>query len=655
MRLINQNGIQIHGRIHDRGLNYEKISLSLLNSNFFYLDVHNPGPNPIRFTGASTQPTGWIPDPNLEKAIQQEIGEIGNPITSSKLRNLKSLKAQGLGIKDLTGLEHAQHLTELILSDNNISDISALTKLTQLNVLNLSGNNISDISALTKLTNLSRLSLADNAIDSIPSLGKLTKLNYLHLSNNKISDISALAGLGNLYRLYLAANEISDISTLAGLTGLNYLHLSNNKISDISALAGLGNLYRLDLAANEISDISALSELIRLDDLNLSNNSISDISALSGLILLDILNLSNNRVSDISPLVGLVGSDNSLKYVGIRDNPLNHDSVNTHIPAMLADGVQVIYENRTPSALMKISGDTQKGEIDTALTTPFVVEAMDASGKPMRNVSVTFTITAGEGQLSATTLTTDTNGKAETVLTLGPSLGKQTVTATATEIMPSVLTFTAIATEDPERFAADVNGDGEINIQDVVLVSSSLGQTGENDADVNGDGEVNIQDLVAVTAALGEVAAAPAALRQQGAAHLTQEEVQHWLTQAQQANLTDATSLRGIRYLEQLLSTLTPKETALLANYPNPFNPETWIPYQLSKPADVSLTIYDINGHVVRDLDLGHQRAGMYQSKSRAAYWDGRNTVGEPVASGVYFYTLTAGDFTATRKLLIRK
>ena len=94
---------------------------------------------------------------------------------------------------------------------------------------------------------------------------------------------------------------------------------------------------------------------------------------------------------------------------------------------------------------------------------------------------------------------------------------------------------------------------------------------------------------------------------------------------------------------------------ALLRNFPNPFNPETWIPYQLSESAEVTLTIYDIQGHVVRALDLGHQRAGMYQSHSRAAYWVGRNAVGEPVASGVYFYTLTAGDFTATRKMLIRK
>ena len=98
-----------------------------------------------------------------------------------------------------------------------------------------------------------------------------------------------------------------------------------------------------------------------------------------------------------------------------------------------------------------------------------------------------------------------------------------------------------------------------------------------------------------------------------------------------------------------------PQQTRLLANYPNPFNPETWIPYQLAKSAEVTLTIYAVNGQLIRTLALGHQPAGNYQRQSRAAYWDGKNALGEPVASGVYFYTLTAGNFTATRKLLIRK
>ena len=96
-------------------------------------------------------------------------------------------------------------------------------------------------------------------------------------------------------------------------------------------------------------------------------------------------------------------------------------------------------------------------------------------------------------------------------------------------------------------------------------------------------------------------------------------------------------------------------KTGLLPNYPNPFNPETWIPYQLAETAEVTVTIHAADGRLVRTLALGQLPAGTYQSRSRAAYWDGRNAQGEPVASGIYFYTLQAGDFSATRKMVIRK
>ncbi|MDE0468301.1 MAG: dockerin type I domain-containing protein [Candidatus Poribacteria bacterium] len=209
-----------------------------------------------------------------------------------------------------------------------------------------------------------------------------------------------------------------------------------------------------------------------------------------------------------------------------------------------------------------------------------------------------------------------------------------------------------------EAIAGDVNRDGFVNIQDVVLVARNFGQSVPaegNPADVNGDGIVNVLDLVLVADAFGTGNAAPSAWNWNFVSVPTRAEVEQWLTEVRQANSTDPTSQRGIVFLEQLLAALTPKETMLLANYPNPFNPETWIPYQLAEPADVTLTIYDINGRVVRALDLGHQPIGIYEGKSRAAHWDGKNAVGEPVASGVYFYTLTAGEFTATRKLLIRK
>ena len=205
----------------------------------------------------------------------------------------------------------------------------------------------------------------------------------------------------------------------------------------------------------------------------------------------------------------------------------------------------------------------------------------------------------------------------------------------------------------------DVNGDGIVNILDLVWVASRFDTTDAPDADLNGDGEVNLQDLVLVANRLGSIAAAPSAQT------LHASHVQQWLASAKQAvadsgiETASAERLlsyeRGLQVLEQLLATLVPKSTALLANYPNPFNPETWIPYRLAKSSDVQLRIYDTQGRMVRHLELGHQAAGVYQTRSQAAYWDGRNEMGESVASGLYFYTLMAGEFSATRRMLILK
>ena len=207
----------------------------------------------------------------------------------------------------------------------------------------------------------------------------------------------------------------------------------------------------------------------------------------------------------------------------------------------------------------------------------------------------------------------------------------------------------------PTRFAEDVNGDRQVNIADLVLVASNFGKTGQHATDVNGDGQVNIVDLVLVASALGTDAAAPARLSPDVLEMFTAATVNLWLTEAKLTAKHTPRYQRGIRMLESLSAALISKETTLLANYPNPFNPETWIPYHLADASAVQIRIYDARERVVRLLNLGHQQEGDYTSRNRAAYWDGRNDMGERVASGVYFYTLTAGDFTATRKLLIRK
>ena len=201
----------------------------------------------------------------------------------------------------------------------------------------------------------------------------------------------------------------------------------------------------------------------------------------------------------------------------------------------------------------------------------------------------------------------------------------------------------------------DVNGDGSVDILDLSFVAARFGQKDQTEADVNRDGVVDIKDLITVASGMGREAEAPSAYYRSLNELPSKATVQQWLTEAQQLNLTDPTSQKGILFLEYLLASLTPKKTGLLPNYPNPFNPETWIPYQLSQSADVTISIYTVDGRITRTLSLGHKPSGVYRKKNRAAYWDGKNEVGESVASGVYFYTLTAGEFKSTRKMLIQK
>ena len=210
-------------------------------------------------------------------------------------------------------------------------------------------------------------------------------------------------------------------------------------------------------------------------------------------------------------------------------------------------------------------------------------------------------------------------------------------------------------TVEERLLTGDVNRDGVVNILDLIRVAQQLGKRvpPNSPVDINGDGVVNIFDLTLVAQGIGKTSAAAPTVATGSVDPAT---IEVWIAGARLADDGSIAFRQGIANLESLLASLfIPQETALLANYPNPFNPETWIPYQLAVPAEITLTIFDMNGGMVRRLEVGHQSAGMYQSRGRAAYWDGRNQRGESVASGLYFYTLSAGEFTATRKMLIRK
>ena len=412
-----------------------------------------------------------IPDANLAAAIRQEIG---NSITTHTLLKLTRLEAPGRGIKNLTGLEHARNLKVLVLYTNEISDISALDGLTQLTQLvlrsnsitdlsplaelkkltwlHLVGNNISDISPLAGLTQLTVLELGHNNISGISVLAKLTQLTVLDLEHNNISDISALAGLTQLTVLHLGRSSISDISILAELKRLKKLKLGGNNISDVSPLAALKQLTELGLSSNNTSDISPLAALKQLTWLDLPLNNISDVSPLAGLERLTWLRLSDNNISDVSPIVGLNLTGTEWNSIGlhIERNPLSYISINTHIPAMQAKGIEVEFDTRVPTTLVKVSGIAQHGGINSTVPFPFVVEVRDEQDRAFAGVPVRFTITGGGGKLSATTVTTDTTGKAATQLRMGPTLGTTTVRVTAVHILkPVQFTVTAIPRSTP--------------------------------------------------------------------------------------------------------------------------------------------------------------------------------------------------------------
>ena len=162
----------------------------------------------------------------------------------------------------------------------------------------------------------------------------------------------------------------------------------------------------------------------------------------------------------------------------------------------------------------------------------------------------------------------------------------------------------------PVTMNTDINNDGETNVLDLIIVAINFKAVNFNpNADINKDGVVDTKDFLII------------------------------------ANVLDP----------QAAPTQLTLQTQLFPNYPNPFNPETWIPYQLSMPADVSIVIYNTRGHIVRQLELGYQDTGMYITKEQAAYWDGKNTFGEKVSNGLYFYTLLAGEYNKTRRMLILK
>ncbi len=629
----------------------------------------------------------------------------GSPISDlspvAGLTKLDYLEVAGAEISDLTPVAGLANLTALHLHVNNISDISPLAGLTKLNRLTLSVNHISDVSPLAGLTNLRWLKIDGNDIADISPLEGVRKniTTFVWHSNPgfpkggpKIEGPWLWVVLPDTRRLLEDDTDL--LLKVSGGTVTEMEIATHGAIKGDSVGDSVWTSYRLPpTGTDNIADMlkRSIDGRIIYGSVALYSPSKQETTMyvgsddrikvwLNGTLVHQELSwqggpedyteffpviLKEGRnvllVAVLTHAYGFFGFEPDAEYTvltpagvgyAFSEMPIHRDDTFTldiraeTVTDLAGWQFDVAFDpaaleaiNVTEGGFLKTDGGTtffQGGSIDNAAGK---IAGLSAARLSSQGVN-------GTGTLLQVRFKAKSGGETELALQkfeFGTGTGEN-IPAGPHQIRILVEGGLAVG---------DVNRDGRVSILDLILVAQQLGKrvSADSPVDINRDGVVSILDLILVSQGIAESPAAPAV----GAESVDAATIEAWIAQARLADEGSLAFKRGIENLQNLLASLIPEETALLANYPNPFNPETWIPYQLAESAEVTLTIYDMNGGVVRRLAVGHQAAGMYQSRNRAAYWDGRNQLGEPVASGLYFYTLTADEFTATRRMLILK
>ena len=552
-----------------------------------------------------------MPDANLAAAVRQQLGlDASLPITRWVMERLTTLHAPEQQIKNLKGLEYA--------------------------------------------TGLVRLDLWENQIQNVNPLSNLKKLQQLHLQANRIRNIKAFAGLTELRDLHLWGNQIRDISPLRGLTTLESLWLENNQIRDVSALAGLTQLRELKLSGNRIANKAPLHSLLKQNpDMELDIEVVPPepvvhvgaaqrppmywINVETGTLHRLVGTKVESFVPEVKNAISLTVETTSSKIYWTEK--IGQNTGNVKRADLDGSNVQILATLQ--SVPTSIAVDVAKSKLYWTNSRGRIQQA-NLNGRQKRNLiqnlnnpgNITLDVVGGKlywTEASGRIRRANLNGKSIQNIVSGLEpindiaiLGNKIYWIEKTSENSGKIGRANLNGSDPDTFV-------RLQRTPLSLAIDPMGNklywtdSGGNLRRANLNGK-KIQNTVSgltspIIMALngGTPAAAP---------------IHTWLTSSQ---------------------TAIPDTIQLLVNYPNPFNPETWIPYQLAKSAEVTVFIHSTDGKLIRTLALGVLPAGVYQSRSRAAYWDGKNKLGEPVASGVYFYTLEAGNFTATRKMLIRK
>ena len=637
--------------------------------------------------------------PKLEAVVACGAG-VSDLTPLAGMRNLKKLDLRGNDVSDISLLAGLTKLEWLNLSSNDISDISPLAGLTKLTWLEVGENDISDVSSLAGLTNLTWLGINNNKISDISPLDGLRENITLLWQGNPAFPKGGPKIEGPWLWVVLPGRAVEELDSSTDVLA----EVSGGKVTEVEvathgATAGksvgdsVWTSHKLPPTGKDnISDMLKRSipyGLIygtvslhspRKQDTTMYVGSEYRIKVwINGVLVYENFNQrSTSDYHDFFPVTLQQGRNVLLVTVRTRSNGFFGFDPGTDYTVSMGVGYTF---SQTPihtgdTFILDIRGenvtDLAGWQFDIAFD-PAVLEAINvtegdflktdggstffqggnidnAAGKitGLSAARLSAEGVSGTGTLLQVRFKAKSGGETELAL---QNFEFGTITGENIPAGPHEIRITV----EGQLATGDVNRDGRVSILDLILVAQQLGKRvpANSPVDLNGDGVVSILDLILAAQGIGSttVSAAPTA----GANSVDSATIEAWIAQARLKDDGSLAFKEGIENLQNLLASLIPPETALLANYPNPFNPETWIPYQLATPAEVALAIYDINGQPVRRLAIGHQTAGMYQSRSRAAYWDGRNQVGELIASGLYFYTLTAGEFSATRRMLILK
>ena len=637
---------------------------------------------------------------NLTRLTELHLN--GNGISDvsplAKLTQLQKLVLTHNVISDVSPLAKLTQLQRLALDHNVISDVSPLAKLTQLKWANLRHNLISDFSPLEALLESTSIISHDNPgfpqggpkIEgpwlwvTVPGDPDLWQPGATHVSNR---DLLAAASNNRVTEQEIATHGATEGKAVGDSTWIAG-KLNGEEPGNINTMLREGGLNPPEYPPYVVYGSTSLYSPREQDTKMFVGSDMASKVWLNGALIREhsgyyghpdyqtFFPVTLKRGKNVLLVaVDNFEGDNWGGYFGfapdaeytVATSSIGYSFPETAIHIGDTFTVQLNAENVSnlagwqfdiafdPDILEAVEvneGDFLKSEGGTTFFQKGIIDNRSGKITGLSSARLNEDGATGTGTLLSVTFTVKAEGEARVALH-NFQLGSITGERIAAEVYEVVIPI-----EGQQLAIGDVNRDGEVSILDLILVARHFGEdaSANPQADVNSDGIVNILDLILVAQHLGEstTSAAPSVIAINNG-ELTPAMIQAWIAQAQAENDGSLAFQQGIANLERLLTLFIPEETTLLHNYPNPFNPETWIPYQLAEPVEVTLTIHSVNGTLVRTLALGHQPAGIYQTHSRAAYWDGKNEVGESVASSIYFYTLTAGDFNATRKMLIRK